>query len=157
MGNGSGSGSIGSSSVTDNGSLIFDAASGVSVAGVSGSGSVLQEGAGTVTLTGSNTYAGGTTIFRGTVLQIGSSSASGSLGTTGPVVNNGNLVFGSASSNSISGAIGGSGTLLLQSSATLVLTGNNAEDSGTISIGSGTTLQIGNGSSTGDVRRSDYK
>ena len=97
---------------------------------------MLQEGAGTVTLTGSNTYAGGTTIFRGTVLQIGSSSASGLLGTTGPVVNNGNLVFGSASSNPQSpAAIGGSGTLLLQSSATLVLTGNNAEDSGTISIG----------------------
>ncbi|MGA2258743.1 MAG: autotransporter-associated beta strand repeat-containing protein, partial [Thermoguttaceae bacterium] len=152
VGNGPSSGTLGSSGVADNGSLIFDAASGFSVAGVSGSGSVFQEGAGTVTLTGSNTYSGGTTIFEGTVLQIGSGSgsgsASGSLSTTGPVVNNGSLVFGSAGSSSlIAGTMSGSGMLTQSASDSLTLTGDNSNFSGTITNYG--TLQIGNGSSTG--------
>ena len=49
--------------ITDNGSLIFDHSNQISYSGViSGSGNVVVEGIGTLTLTGSNTFTGGTQI-----------------------------------------------------------------------------------------------
>jgi fibronectin-binding autotransporter adhesin len=51
---------------------------------------LIQQGAGTTTLTGTNTYSGGTSITAGT-LQIGAAGTSGSI--TGAVTNSGTLIF----------------------------------------------------------------
>jgi autotransporter-associated beta strand protein len=80
--------------VTDNASLVFNRSDHVTFGGViSGSGAFTKFGAGTLVLTGANTYTGGTTIGAGT-LRVGDGATSGSL--TGNVVTNGALVFNRA-------------------------------------------------------------
>ena len=53
--------------------------------GIGGTGALTKQGAGTLILTGANSYAGGTTIAAGT-LQIGNGGTTGSL--VGDIVNN---------------------------------------------------------------------
>jgi alpha-galactosidase len=68
VGDGTTNGSLGSVNVTDNTSLVFNRSDSVTNSGViSGSGSVTQNGTGTITLTASNTYAGSTLINSGTL------------------------------------------------------------------------------------------
>ncbi len=72
IGNGGGSGDIGTAAVTNNGAVKFFRTNSFPFANViSGSGSVVQSGAGTVTVTGSNTYSGTTTISAGTLALSG--------------------------------------------------------------------------------------
>ena len=52
---------------------------------ITGTGSVIKESTGTLTLTGENTYTGGTTI-NGGALRIGNGGAAGSI--TGNIANN---------------------------------------------------------------------
>jgi fibronectin-binding autotransporter adhesin len=71
-------GSLASSSIVNNGSLVYNNFSDQTVSAViSGSGSLTTSGPSNLTLTGSNTYAGGTTISGGTL----SISADSNLGT----------------------------------------------------------------------------
>ena len=78
IGNGSATASLGSGSVTDNSSLVFDLpASPTVVNAISGSGSLLETGGGTLVLAGANSYSGGTTISKGT-LQLNNVAAAGS-------------------------------------------------------------------------------
>ena len=56
---------------------------------ISGTGTVTKSGAGTLTLTGDNTYTGGTTISAGT-LSLGNGGTTGSV--AGNIVDNGALV-----------------------------------------------------------------
>jgi T5SS/PEP-CTERM-associated repeat protein/autotransporter-associated beta strand protein len=77
---------------------------------MSGPGVVIQNGTNTVILTGSNTYSGGTLIEFG-VLQMGNGGNSGSLG-TGPVTDEGALVFARSDSDLIvANVIGGLGVV----------------------------------------------
>jgi autotransporter-associated beta strand protein len=79
---------------------------GVDFAGsISGSGGLIQQGSGTLILTGGNTYGGGTTIAGGT-LQIGA-GATGSL--VGNVTNRGTIIFKRSDDYAFSEAISGSG------------------------------------------------
>jgi autotransporter-associated beta strand protein len=72
VGNGAGSGTLGSTTVTNNGALTFFRTNSFTFPNViSGSGSISQLGSGTVTLTGSNIYAGTTTISAGTLALSG--------------------------------------------------------------------------------------
>ncbi|TWS93424.1 autotransporter domain-containing protein, partial [Reyranella sp. CPCC 100927] len=107
-----------------------------------GTGSGLNKiGAGTLILTGANTYSGGTTITAGT-LQIGDGAARGSI--IGNVVNHGVLAFGQTGNNAaFAGVISGSGSLQVRNDARVVLTGANTYTGGTI-IDRG-VLQIGDG------------
>ncbi len=67
IGNGGTSGSI-SGDVTNNASLAFNRSNNISFGGtISGSGTITKYGAGTLTLTGDNTYTGGTYIADGTI------------------------------------------------------------------------------------------
>lgn len=92
VGNGSVSGGIGSGNVTNNGTLIFDQTVNTVVAAISGSGKLIQEGSGTLTLSANNSYTGQTSISNASVLQVGTGGAVGSLG-SGSVIDNGTLFF----------------------------------------------------------------
>jgi len=94
------------------------------ITGIIGNGSlggklaVVKDGAGTWTLSGSNTYSGGTTISAGT-LQIGSA---GTLAAAAVITNNGVLQYSSSATQTISGIISGSGSLIKDTSTTSTLT-----------------------------------
>jgi len=98
-------------------------------------------GAGTLTLSGANTYSGGTTITAGT-LQIGAGGTTGTLG-AGAVTNNASLVFNRSNDLTVSNLISGTGSVTKQGAGVLTLSAINAYSGGTtISAG---TLQLGSG------------
>ncbi len=146
VGSGGTAGTLGLGGITDNSALVFNRSDSITVSSdISGSGTLTQQGSGTLVLTGGNGYSGTTTISSGT-LQVGSGGTSGTLG-SGSVTDNASLVFNRSDSITVSNVVGGSGTLTQQSSGTLVLTGSNSY-SGTTTISAG-TLQVGAGSTTG--------
>ncbi|BCU79179.1 autotransporter-associated beta strand repeat-containing protein [Luteolibacter sp. LG18] len=68
LGNGGATGSVASTTIVDNGAVVFNRTGSLTVAAViSGTGSVTHAGTGATTLTGANTYAGGTTVSAGTL------------------------------------------------------------------------------------------
>jgi len=143
--------------VTDNGSLIFNRSNAVTFAGVvSGTGSLVQAGANTVTLTGTNTYTGGTTITQGTVsigtdanlgaatgaltLNGGTLALSNSVTTTRPIVvgsSSGTLDTG-ASQLATGGALSGTGSLLKAGAGSWNLTGTGTGYTGALQVAQGT-------------------
>jgi fibronectin-binding autotransporter adhesin len=146
IGAGGASGAIGTNTITDNGSLIFDSSGTLTIGVVSGTGSVTQQGSGRVILPGNNTYSGGTAINAGT-LQIGNGGATGSLYNNSPIVNNGTLIFNSTGSFTLAGynaAISGTGQLIKQGSGLLQLLGAETYTGGT-TIFPGAQLQVGSG------------
>jgi filamentous hemagglutinin family protein len=140
---------------------------------ISGAGSLIKAGSGTLTLTGANSYSGATTVSGGTL----ASGAAGSLpdasavtlnsGTTlnlnsftetvGSLSGAGNITLGSAALRSggngtnttYNGVISGTGSLIKAGSGTLTLTGANSY-SGATTVSSG-TVAVGNGGSTGTL------
>ena len=133
---------------------------------ISGSGSITKAGAGTLILSGTNTYSDGTTISAGT-LSIGSDTNIGSgtntIGNKGTLLLSGNGTYtndwtlsgaGSAiatdNNNTLSGVLSGNGGLTKTGAGTLTLTGNNTYAGGTAindgtlkgNIASGTDLSI---------------
>lgn len=91
VGDGAANGSLGSVNVTDSTALVFNRSDNVTMSGViSGAGSVTQNGAGVLTLSGVNTFAGGVTIRNGT-LKAGHGSALGSSAGSTVITNGGTL------------------------------------------------------------------
>jgi len=135
-------GTLGAGSVSNNGTLVFFRSDDLPVANdISGSGRLVQQGAGTVTLTGANTYSGTTTITNG-ALQIGDGGTSGTLG-TGAVINNGTLIVNRSDEVVVANTISGSGGLIQTGAGTTTLTGTNSY-TGTTAIDVGTLLLDGN-------------
>jgi fibronectin-binding autotransporter adhesin len=134
---------------------------------VSGSGGLSKQGAGTVVLTGINSFTGGTTISGGTLsvsadTNLGNASSAltlngGTLQSTGSFSSARNVALNSASTVevasaaalSLSGAITGTGSLTKSGAGTLTLSGANSY-TGVTTISAG-TLQIGNGGTTGTL------
>ena len=109
-------------------------------------GSLVKVGAGTLTLSGDNTYTGGTTISAGT-LQLGAGGATGSI--VGNVTDNATLAFDRSDSATFSGVISGAGVVDQIGGGTRILTGANTYSGGTtISAG---VLQLGAGGTTGSI------
>ncbi len=108
---------------------------------ISGSGTLVKAGSGTLTLTGYNSHPGTTNISAGT-LQLGNGGTGGSLG-------NGNITVASGATLAINrsddvtygGALSGGGTLLKTGANTLTLAGAATHTGGTTV--SGGTLRIG--------------
>jgi autotransporter-associated beta strand protein len=146
IGAGGTSGSL-AGNIQGGGSVTFDRSDSVTFAGtLIGSLSVIQAGSGTLTLTGTDNYSNGTSINSGT-LQVGNGGTSGSI--TGNVTDNGTLAFNRSDNVSFGGVISGSGAVT-QSGGTLTLSGNNTY-SGTTTIASNSTLQVGNGGTSGTL------
>src|SRR5258707_873072 len=115
---------MGTGNVTNNAALVFNRSETVTLANaISGTGSLAQNGSGTLILTNANTFTGGATISAGT-LQVGDGGTSGTVG-TGNVTNNAALVFNRSDSVTVSSLISGSGSLAQNGSGTLILTNAN--------------------------------
>ncbi|THF62373.1 hypothetical protein E6C76_18825 [Pseudothauera nasutitermitis] len=114
---------------------------------ITGTGGLTKTEAGTLVLTGSNTYSGGTAIHAGT-LQVGDGGTSGSI--VGDVVNDGTLAFNRSDALTFGGAISGAGRLVQEGNGALTVTGNNSY-TGQTRFHSGGTLQVGNGGTTGSL------
>ena len=75
IGNGDANGNLPSGNVQDDGTLIFNRTDNVSVGtAIAGAGGLTQNGSGTLTLSGANTYTGNTTVSAGTLALTGSGS-----------------------------------------------------------------------------------
>jgi autotransporter-associated beta strand protein len=93
--------------IGNNGKVVFDQPSTGTFSGtIAGSGSVVVQNAGTLVLTGTNTYSGGTTVAGGTLLL----SGNGTLGTSTVSISGGTLDMGGKSLANTFGSLTG-GTL----------------------------------------------
>ncbi|UVK43826.1 autotransporter-associated beta strand repeat-containing protein [Mesorhizobium sp. AR07] len=127
--------SFGSGAILDDAALIIDQATDATFANaINGTGSFAKTGMGTLSLTGTSTYAQGTTISQGT-LQLGNGSAQGSI--VGDVANGGVLAFNRSDTLTFTGAISGSGSLKQIGTGKTVLTGANSY-AGSTTIAAGT-------------------
>jgi outer membrane autotransporter protein len=136
LGDGGTSGSI-IGDVVNNATLAFERSDAVTFAGIlSGTGTVVQAGTGSTTLTATNTYAGGTVISGGTL--VGSVTSFGS----GAILDNAGLVVNQTSDASFANAINGSGTFTKQGAGIVTLTGTSGL-SGTTNVAQGELVVTG--------------
>lgn len=164
IGDGGATGTLGTSNVVDNGSLIFNRSNTMTVANnISGGGSLTQQGGGTTILAGNNTYAGGTWIYNGTLVvatntALGSGAVTMNGGTLGAQGNrtlanvfhlDGNGLFNTSGGNlTINGAVDGAGGVYNFGGGVLTLNGANSYSGGTI-LNSNSIMQVGNDSALG--------
>ena len=144
IGDGGTTGSLGTGSVVNNGTLAFDRADAIIVTNaISGTGAVAQIGIGNTMLSRGNAYSGGTTITAGAL--IGSANSFGS----GTIADNGALVVDQPTDAVFSNAMSGSGTLIKRGAGTLNLTGDASAFTGATVLMDG-GLKV-NGSLAGSV------
>jgi fibronectin-binding autotransporter adhesin len=121
--------------ITDNASLAFYRSNDLTYAGViSGSGDVAKYGAGTLTLTGANTYLGNTYVNEG-MLRVGDGGTTGSI--HGDVIlNSAILAFNRSDPVTYAGIISGTGNVVLSGGGAVTLSGGST-------YGGDTTVQSG--------------
>ncbi|WP_099140329.1 autotransporter outer membrane beta-barrel domain-containing protein [Xenorhabdus kozodoii] len=126
IGNGGTKGRISGDVVTGHeGTLIFDRSDKVTFGhNITGEGKLVQNGEGTLVLTGTNTHSGGTAIRHG-ALQVGDGHDSGTLAGLIESGTGTKLVFNRADQMAFSGSLKGQGQLVQAGSGTTILTGAN--------------------------------
>ena len=142
---------LGTGAVTMSSSRTVTVASNTLTVGgvIGGSGySLTKAGAGTLILTGSDTYTGLTTVSGG-ILQIGAGGAAGSINGTSGVADNAVLAFSRSDSVTFSKVISGSGSVTMLGPGALVLSAADTYTGGTTI--SGGTLQLGNAAALGST------
>ena len=97
---------------------------------ISGGGSLVKNGAGTLVLTGANAYTGGTTVNLGTL--VGNSTS-----LQGNIANNALVVFSQNTTGAYTGKMSGTGVLGFTGGGTLALNAGNTYTGGTIVSGGG--------------------
>ncbi|MEI6032736.1 MAG: autotransporter-associated beta strand repeat-containing protein [Verrucomicrobiae bacterium] len=117
-----------------------------------------KSGAGTLILSGNNTYSGSTYINAGTLLINGSGTltsgnATGTYGSS--IVNNGILNFSSSANQTIGGGISGTGSLIKSGASTLSMSSSNGF-TGDTTINGGVIRLTGTGSSLGSLAGNLY-
>jgi autotransporter-associated beta strand protein len=103
-----------------------------------------KTGAGTLVLTGNNTFTSTVTITEGT-LQLGNGGDSGRLNTSNGIANQGALVINRSGSLTHSGVISGTGSVTKTGSGTFTLSGSNTY-TGVTTVDAGTLALSGSGS-----------
>ena len=141
---------------------------------VSGTGQLIKEGSGALTLSGVNTYTGDTTVNSGNLIVSGSLSDSsdvivgsgasyelaandvvGSISGAGDVnLASYNLTAGNTLDQALSGVLSGTGDLTKQGTGKLELSGNNSI-SGNLYLNGG-TLQVSNTTSLGSISNIEF-
>ena len=166
---GTGSFTLGGGQVTVGGLNLSTTVSGV-IDDSGGNAALVKIGSGTLTLTGTNTYAGGTVINGGAIsvaadANLGDAAGTlalggGTLQTTASfstaratTLNAGGGIFNTASGTTLThgGSIGGTGVLIKSGTGTLTLTGNNLYSGGTTVTGGLINFAAGNNLGTGTI------
>ncbi len=112
---------------------------------ISGAYPIIKSGAGTLSLSGTNTYSGSTAISAGTLL-IGGAGRLGSGAYAANITNNGTFKYGSSLAQTLSGGMNGTGALMQNGLGTLTLSGantyggNTTINGGRLALGSGVML-----------------
>ncbi len=117
---------------------------------VSGTGELHKLGTGTLTLSNANTYSGLTNVTAGTLAVTGT-LGSGTYAGNVSIASGTTLDMASSYSQTLSGAISGSGSLTKSGSGSLTLSGNSSSFAGTTTVSAGTLLvtgQLGGNAST---------
>ncbi|MDP9964617.1 outer membrane autotransporter protein [Variovorax paradoxus] len=128
LGNGGTTGSV-QGNIVNNATLSVNRSNALTVSGtISGSGALVQAGAGTTILTADNSYTGGTAIEAGT-LQLGNGGATGSI--VGNIANNATLVLNRSDALTLPGTISGTGSVVKEGAGTTTLTAANSYSGGT--------------------------
>ena len=162
FGNATASGNVGGGAITDNGTLAFNRTDTYTVPNtISGSGGLIQAGAGTIILSAANTFSGDTKPTAGT-LQLGNSLALQN--STLDLSSAGTISFGSLTNATLGGLKGNQSRALTNaSSAAVALTAGNNNASTTYSgalsgagsltkTGAGTLILSGANSYTGTTQ-----
>ncbi|UVK42947.1 autotransporter domain-containing protein [Mesorhizobium sp. AR07] len=138
-------GGLGTGPIADDGSLIFNAATGDFSNNISGTGAVSLTNGSNIIATGTIASSGPKTIDAGSTLQLGDGGSSGAI--VGDVTNNGALVFDRSDVSIYANVISGSGSVTQAGSGTTILDGNNTYTGGT-TVGAG-ILQLTNPAAAG--------
>jgi autotransporter-associated beta strand protein len=130
--------------IVNNARLLFSQATDGTYAGrMAGTGSLIKEGAGLLTLAGTNLYSGGTTVNGGTL-----AGATDSL--QGDIVNNAQVRFSQTGDGTYAGAMSGVGSLIKDGAGALALTGINTY-SGATKVDGGALIVAGSLKSGGPL------
>ncbi|MDB6019549.1 MAG: Autotransporter-associated beta strand repeat protein [Pedosphaera sp.] len=146
VGNNDANGDLGSATVSDNATLIFNRTDNITSANViSGVGSLVQNGSGALTLSAGNTHTGLSTVNNGSLI-VGDSSALQNSTVSNNVV--AGVSFASGITSATFGALAGTGDISLLNAASSIVTltvgGNNASSAYSGSLtGSGNLLKAG--------------
>ncbi|MEN3929440.1 autotransporter outer membrane beta-barrel domain-containing protein [Microvirga sp. W0021] len=139
LGNGGTTGAVGGNiTIASGATLVADRTNTLLLSGViDGQGRVVQNGTGTLTLSGNNTYTGGTEILSGKVLlQHANGASTGSI-----LVSGGTSLDLEFSSPSFVNALSGSGTITTLSGVDVHLTGNSSSFSGSFTVDANSVLR----------------